>query len=362
MTLRRRAAVLPPGATSRTAPPDAGQVLVRWIGYLAVLFVAGAAAGAALLVSLVVETAMRAAVVRDLPAGALTVPGPIWLLIGGTQSGWTIPVRLALAALLILPPTPRARLMQAAVVLWLGTVGLLIAVVGGPPPVGSVHFLYVVLPSIVYGMAAVLAALILPEVPDVRLPDLPWAPPALAAMLALAYAMASHDVGRGPVAVAADAVHLLAAAGWLGGPAACLLVLGAEAPERRAKAAQHLMPRLHILAAASLAVLVVTGAYGAWLHVPAVRALVAVPYGRTLLIKLLLVALLLVLGARRRLGVGRRLPVSSGDVVPGVPAPRAYIPEAVLAVLILLIVAALTITPPRRIAPSAGGRLSATTG
>jgi len=70
--------------------------------------------------------------------------------------------------------------MQAAAVTWLAIVIVLILVVGGPPPVGSVQFMYVVLPSVVYGMIAALGVLILPQVPDVHLPDLSWAPAATA--------------------------------------------------------------------------------------------------------------------------------------------------------------------------------------
>ncbi|MBI3997386.1 MAG: copper resistance protein CopC/CopD [Armatimonadetes bacterium] len=373
-----------PPAAARSARPAASQVLIRWIGYLAAMLVAGSVlfqaavldpglrdmnppdavriaaiaarrlrrvsliAGVALLLSLALEFVLQAAILREAAPAGVSAAGFLWQMVAGTRSGWTVLLRMGMILLLLLPPAPRVRLLQAAAVIWLAVVAVLIAVVGGPPAVGSTHFLYVVLPSIVYGMIAVLAAIILPQVPDVRLPDFPWVPPALSALLLAGYSLTSHAVGRGGLAVVADAAHLLAAACWIGGLGALLVVLHGEAPADRAKTTRSLVPRLSRLAAVGLGVLVVTGVYSAWLHFPGARALVEGLYGRTLLVKLAFVLPLAALGARNHLIILRRQATGiAGDPLPPPRLVRAMAGELVLAVLILLIVAALTITPPR---------------
>lgn len=266
-------------------------VVVRWIGYLSALLVSGVAlfqfavlrpglramavgdairveqiasarlrtvtlvGGLALIVSLLLELLVGTAAPGQASLTGVMADEHASLAAGG-GSGWTLLLRMGLAALLLLPPAPRVQLMQAAALIWLGIVTALILVVGGPPAVGSVQFMYVVLPSAVYGMIAALGALILPQVPDVRLPDLSWAPPAVAASLVLAFTLASPAVGHGTLAVAADAAHMLAAAFWIGGPAALLVVLHGEGPANRVHTARHLAPKLSIVAAVSLVVLV----------------------------------------------------------------------------------------------------------
>jgi len=249
--------VLRPGLAA-LRPQDAvrlERIAAAWLRRLTLV------GGLMLLLSIAPEVLVQAT-----PPGAASSPGLMADAHGsGTRSGWTALLRLGLGALLLLRPVPRVRLMQAAAVTWLAIVIVLILVVGGPPPVGSVQFMYVVLPSVVYGMIAALGVLILPQVPDVHLPDLSWAPAATAVSLVLAFALASSALDRGALAIAAETARMLAAAFWIGGPAVLLGVFLGEGPAHRVHAAGHLMPRVSVVAGVTLVVLVGPTIPLAWL-------------------------------------------------------------------------------------------------
>jgi uncharacterized membrane protein YozB (DUF420 family) len=173
---------------------------------------------------------------------------------------WTTVLRLGLAVLLLLRPGPRVRLAQAAAVIWFAALLGLLAVVGGPPHVESVHFLYVVLPSVVYGMIAGLGTLIVPLVPDLRVPELRGAPAALATALALAQGLAPHATGHGaPVAAVADAARMLAGVLAIGGTASALVVLAACAPGQRREVGRRLVAPTLALAGVGLVLLLFGG-------------------------------------------------------------------------------------------------------
>ncbi|MCD0483482.1 copper resistance protein CopC [Streptacidiphilus sp. ASG 303] len=118
-------------------------------------------------------------------------------------------------------------------------------------------------------------------------------PAALVCGTAATWAAAEHaSVGpQAALAVPLDLLHLLAAAVWLGGLAA-LLVLLRRAPEPAARAAGA-AARFSRAAQAAVAVLAVTGAYQSWRQVGSWDALTGTGYGRLLLAKLAGVALLL---------------------------------------------------------------------
>jgi copper transport protein len=112
------------------------------------------------------------------------------------------------------------------------------------------------------------------------------------------------------LAIAADWVHLIAGAIWVGG----LIQLGLALPaaldvlktlERRVLLAR-VIRRFSGLASLSVAVLVVTGTYAGLIHIPSWQALLDTVYGATLSGKLLLFIPLLMLGAINLLIVGPR--------------------------------------------------------
>lgn len=173
-------------------------------------------------------------------------------------------------------------------------------------------------------------------------------PLALVAGLALvvAPALSGHAAVQRPFAlgVAADAMHVLAAGGWTGG-LLVMLVAGIPAMKRVAgdvhSSIAALVNSFHPLALFCVVLLVLSGITSAWLRLGDVGALWGTGYGRTLLIKLGLFALVVALGAfnatraRRRLGseaASRRLMITAAI-------------ELALVGMVLAATAALVVTP-----------------
>lgn len=177
-------------------------------------------------------------------------------------------------------------------------------------------------------------------------------PAAAAGGVLFGFSVASHAVGSGLVAVAADWIHLIAAALWVGGLASLLLVLLSVVPTQRRTLALPLTPRFSMVAGWALGILVITGLYSALTHVPTVRALAITAYGRLLLTKMMLVVPLAALGAVNRFLIRPRLE-AAGNLSEFPRIQRRFLRvvggEAFLACVILLIVAVLTITPPARV-------------
>jgi len=180
---------------------------------------------------------------------------------------------------------------------------------------------------------------------------LAWGMFAIAAGVLLAQSLASHAAATGAIAlpaVANDFAHLVAASAWTGGLVALAAVLAVIARSTTGEASRALFTgvarRFSVLAAASVAVLVVTGLYGAWAQVTIVPAL-RTPYGMALLGKMALLAPLLLLAALNLLWVRPRLPANDGA---GIWLRRLVYGEALLAVLLLVPVGMLTALEPAR--------------
>ena len=107
-------------------------------------------------------------------------------------------------------------------------------------------------------------------------------------------------------ALFSDYLHLAASAFWVGAlfhfALGVPLVLRSLPPGQRRACLAGLAPRFSTVAALSVAVLIVTGIFGAWAQVTVAPAL-ATPYGLTLVAKVVLVALLLAVGALNLLWV-----------------------------------------------------------
>ncbi|MFF9059190.1 copper resistance CopC/CopD family protein [Streptomyces sp. NPDC014882] len=123
----------------------------------------------------------------------------------------------------------------------------------------------------------------------------------LAVGLGLTWAAAEHASAgvQVPAAMASSVLHLLAMAVWFGGLTALLTLL------RHGTLPAATAARFSRLAATSVAVLAVTGAYQAWRGLGTLDALTDTAYGRTLLAKLGAVGLLLLAGAWSRRWTGR---------------------------------------------------------
>jgi putative copper resistance protein D len=153
------------------------------------------------------------------------------------------------------------------------------------------------------------------------------------------------DTGR---VLGIAAVHLLATGLWVGGLPALATVLGMASRENtdaaRAYAARATR-RFSQLALGSVIVLAATGIGNSIAHVGSVPALVGTPYGRLLLLKLALLAVILALAAvaRRRL-----VPALAASVAAFGRLRRIAVSEATLAGAILGVVAVMSLTKPAR--------------
>ncbi|MER5477434.1 copper resistance protein CopC [Streptomyces sp. NPDC002734] len=114
----------------------------------------------------------------------------------------------------------------------------------------------------------------------------------VAAGLAATWALSEHaSAGLQPgIAMPVDVIHLLAVALWLGGLTALLVALYRRSAEITVeRAAVHRFSRVAFLSVAALAV---TGVYQSWRQVGSWDALTSTSYGRLLIVKAGLVALL----------------------------------------------------------------------
>src|SRR5215210_3477 len=138
-----------------------------------------------------------------------------------------------------------------------------------------------------------------------------WAAIGASAMLMMTLTGLSHAAATGRLLpLLADWTHAMAAAVWMGGLLgfAVALYSGAFqslAPDIRTNLRERSVRRFSAVATFAVVVLACTGLYAAILHVPNPQALLTVPYGRALVVKLALLTLLLAVGASNLLLRGR---------------------------------------------------------
>ncbi|MEU7281290.1 copper resistance protein CopC [Streptomyces sp. NPDC045431] len=124
----------------------------------------------------------------------------------------------------------------------------------------------------------------------------------IAAGIAGTWALSEHaSAGLQPgIAMPVDVLHLLAMAAWLGGLAALLVTLYRDPSIERAA-----VRRFSRLAFGSVVVLAATGIYQSWRQVGSWSALTGTSYGRLLLVKVALVAVLVGVAWTSRRWTGR---------------------------------------------------------
>ena len=120
-------------------------------------------------------------------------------------------------------------------------------------------------------------------------------PSFLAAVLLLGIAWTGHAAGTigqiGKIHLAADALHLFAAAVWIGGLVPLLLLLRAAREhndETWAAIAAHVTRRFSTLGIIGVGTLLVTGVVNSWILVGSAEGLVRTDYGRLVLAKIAL--------------------------------------------------------------------------
>lgn len=162
---------------------------------------------------------------------------------------------------------------------------------------------------------------------------------ALAAFPALTGHASGVDEGRG-IALIADWLHVVAAGGWIGGLAVVVYVSRLGGVDEGGLA--DLVPPFSTVAMAAVAVLVLSGSYSSWLHIGGFGGLVSTSYGRLLLAKLALVAVVLAIGARNNRVLTSTLGTEAGSDA----MRRSATTELVFAQLVLLVTAVLVRTSP----------------
>ena len=176
-----------------------------------------------------------------------------------------------------------------------------------------------------------------------RFPLPRWLALGAALCLVAAIAWAGHAGATpyklGYLHLTADALHLYAAAAWLGGLASLALLLKAlRQCSVAAKAAAELdaVRRFSSLGMISVATLVISGIVNAWILVGSFRGLIATPYGWTLMVKVSVFAVMAALAAVNRFWLTPRLASVHSDAVRRLT--RNTVAELALALLVFAIV------------------------
>ena len=158
----------------------------------------------------------------------------------------------------------------------------------------------------------------------------------------------SVEARRGALGGAADIVHMSGVAVWLGGLVFLALAL---LPRRDPDELASVLPRFSTLALASVAAVVLGGAFMTWQLVGSVNAATSTHYGHVLLLKLAAVSGVLLAASRSKAWVTRRLDhavVLGGDRVTLRPLVLSVGAEVALAIAALAVASVLVNTPPGR--------------
>jgi len=205
--------------------------------------------------------------------------------------------------------------------------------------------------------------------PDEAQTPLWWTGLAAGAVLLVAPSWTGHAVASTKdfrLAVIADWLHLLAGGFWVGGlfHLAMTLPTALACVDRthRIRVLGQVIKRFTRVAMPSVALLVVAGLYNTWVHVPSLSGLWSTPYGKTLLLKLFFVGLMLLMGGLNNFHFGKRVArlakaqSEAENDVERVKLERGFarsiILEATIGVLVLLVTSALVFMTPARSHPA----------
>lgn len=165
--------------------------------------------------------------------------------------------------------------------------------------------------------------------------------------------------GRSDLSIAVDAIHLLAAGVWAGALVPFALFLRRAQPDRHdgipAITAAVAVRRFSTLGLASVAVMLVTGAYAAFQQIGSIPALLGTTYGRWLSAKLAILALVLGVALLNRAHLRPRIErAATGPGIcetaggPIARLSRFVLLEAALVAAMFAAVAVLSLTTPAR--------------
>ena len=162
----------------------------------------------------------------------------------------------------------------------------------------------------------------------------------LAALLAVTPSLSSHAMSGHAsrwLTLPADMLHLLGAATWLGTLAVMSSAVGLDS----GRLMSVLLARFSPLALVGATIVAVSGVVSSLIHVQAVTVLTMTPYGRTLLVKLCIVAGVVALGWHNWRRMTPRV-----DELGNAAVRRSILIELVLAATVLAATSVLVITPP----------------
>jgi putative copper resistance protein D len=120
----------------------------------------------------------------------------------------------------------------------------------------------------------------------------------------------------GNLHLTADALHLFAAAAWIGGLVSLALLLSAARRHQAfawASLARDAAQRFSTLGIVSVATLLLTGIVSAWILVGSFQALLVTEYGLLLMLKIVVFAIMLMLAAVNRFWLTPQFALSSGN-------------------------------------------------
>jgi copper transport protein len=126
-----------------------------------------------------------------------------------------------------------------------------------------------------------------------------WAAAGCGGLLLATLVPESHAAADDPLSMLVIWLHLAAAAFWVGGLLAFPMLLGplrALDPEERANLRRRTVRRFSRVATVSVAAILLTGLYGTLQYVSGPLALIGTPYGRALIMKLVMTVFLLATG------------------------------------------------------------------
>jgi putative copper resistance protein D len=152
-----------------------------------------------------------------------------------------------------------------------------------------------------------------------RSPLADWLALAAALGLTAAIAWTGHAASTpgdlGNLHLAADALHLVAAASWIGGLVPLVLLLAAVRRDdvaASASLASEATRRFSTLGIVAVAMLVTTGVVNSWILVGSFHALLAAEYGQILILKLVVFAVMLAFAVVNRFSLTPQLAIASG--------------------------------------------------
>ncbi len=158
-------------------------------------------------------------------------------------------------------------------------------------------------------------------------------------------AHASAQTSGRMFSVIADVIHLAAASIWAGGIAILVFVLlpglRPMTSDDRRTVLRSVLPRFSTMALICMATIGLTGFYAGWLHVGNWAALTSTDYGRALIVKLALLAVILILAGVNLLVIGRKFDQKDieGNAVPIWTRRLRWTVSGELVLILLLLVA-----------------------